>query len=102
MHTYLPEIIMLFCFGFSWPISIAKSIRTKTVKGKSPIFLLLVIVGYAAGIVHKILNPVANPTGLAEYVVWFYAMNLLMVAVDLGLYFRYNRAESDQHQNRAR
>ena len=29
---------MLFCFGFSWPFSIAKSIRTRSTKGKSLMF----------------------------------------------------------------
>ena len=29
------EAVMIFCFGVSWPFSIYKSYRTKSVKGKS-------------------------------------------------------------------
>ena len=29
------EVMMLVCFGVSWPISIAKSLRTRFVRGKS-------------------------------------------------------------------
>ena len=32
----LLEIIMLICFGASWPISVAKSYKARTAKGKSP------------------------------------------------------------------
>ena len=49
------EIIMLVCFGVSWPVSIVKAVRTKTVAGKSPLFMAIVMVGYASGIVHKII-----------------------------------------------
>jgi hypothetical protein len=40
-----------------------------------------VLVGYAAGILHKIFNNY-------DFVVWFYALNMLMVFVDLSLYIR--------------
>ena len=39
------EFLMLFCFGFSWPFSIMKSIRSKSTKGKSLMFMLLIIGG---------------------------------------------------------
>ena len=29
------EVIMLVCFGLSWPFNIAKSLRSRTAKGKS-------------------------------------------------------------------
>lgn len=83
---------MLVCFGASWPFSIAKTLRTRFVRGKSAIFLLLIVVGYACGIVAKCLNP--DPlTGRVQLVVWLYALNLAMVAFDLFLYgrFRNNR-----------
>ena len=46
----LLEFAMLFCFGFSWPFAIAKTIRAKRVDGKSPMFEIIVIVGYLFGI----------------------------------------------------
>jgi len=81
------ELIMVLCFGVSWPVSIAKSWRCRTAKGKSPVFLVFIIVGYASGIVWKLLS------GSITYVFWFYVLNLLMVAVDFGLYFRNARLD---------
>jgi hypothetical protein len=49
------ETVMLICFGVSWPVSIAKTLRTKVVVGKSPLFMVIVCVGYACGIAHKAL-----------------------------------------------
>ena len=43
------EVIMMVCFGFSWPFAIVKTIRAKNPAGKSYLFLTLIIVGYAAG-----------------------------------------------------
>jgi hypothetical protein len=74
------EIIMLVCFGLSWPVSIFKSLKTKTVAGKSPLFMGIVILGYASGIVHKIIND-------ADWVIALYFANLLLVAIDMGVYY---------------
>ena len=76
------ELIMVLCFGVSWPVSIAKSWKCRTAKGKSPVFLVFIIIGYASGIAWKLLS------GNITYVFWFYVLNLMMVAVDLCLYFR--------------
>jgi len=81
---------MLLCFGVSWPFSIAKVLRTRQVGGKSPVFLGFVLVGYAGGITHKLLNP--PPDGapwIAANVIWFYAFNFLLVATDLVLYLKF-------------
>ena len=40
------EIIMILCFGASWPFNVAKSYRARTAKGKSLLFLILIEVGY--------------------------------------------------------
>jgi hypothetical protein len=82
------EIIMLLCFGLSWPISITKALRTKVVAGKSPFFLGIIIVGYGSGIIHKILFS-------RNWVIILYMINLIMVAIDLSLYFKFkNRREN--------
>jgi len=78
------EIFMLICFGVSWPISIFKALRTKIVAGKSPLFMFIVILGYASGIIHKILFSM-------DWVILLYFLNLLLVAVDLSIYIRYSR-----------
>ena len=90
MNTFsIWEVLFLLCFAVSWPISIAKSLRTKVVIGKSPIFMGLIILGYIFGIVHKLLY---NP----DIVTWLYVFNATLVAIDLALYFTYvgrNRRE---------
>ena len=76
------EVIMLVCFGVGWPVSIAKSLRTKVVVGKSPLFMAIICLGYASGICFKL-------TGKMDWVVSLYIANLVMVAADLALYYRY-------------
>lgn len=78
------EVIMLFCFGFSWPFSIYKSWKSKQVGSKSLIFLILVIIGYIAGIIHKLLYS-------RDYVIILYGVNAMMVFIDMLLYFRNKR-----------
>ena len=76
------EVVMLICFGISWPVSIAKALRTKVVTGKSPLFMAIVCLGYVSGIVHKAVYAF-------DWVIVLYVMNMLLVAVDLSLYFLY-------------
>ena len=75
------ELIMLACFGLSWPISVYKSIRSKSTKGKSIVFIIAIIIGYIFGIVGKIVNHQLT------YVVAFYIINLIVVSIDLVMYF---------------
>jgi hypothetical protein len=82
------EVFMLVCFGVSWPISIAKALRTRVVAGKSPIFMVIVILGYTSGIAHKLLFS-------RDWVIVLYAINLVMVAIDLMLYVKFYRS----HEN---
>lgn len=76
------EATMLICFGMSWPISIAKSVRTKVVTGKSPLFMVLLCFGYLCGVIHKLLYSM-------DWVILLYTLNMVLVAIDLTLYFRY-------------
>ena len=73
---------MLVCFGISWPFNIAKSLRSRTAKGKSVAFELLIIAGYLCGLVGKLI------LGNLSYVVFFYIADILMVAADLVLTLR--------------
>jgi len=81
------EAIMLICFGVSWPVSIAKAVRTKVVAGKSPMFMALICLGYISGLVHKALY---HP----DLIMVLYAVNLVLVAVDLSLYITYSSRQS--------
>lgn len=82
------EVLMLICFGVSWPISIAKAIRTKVVAGKSPVFMVIIIIGYASGITHKLLFA-------RDWVIFLYALNLVLVAIDMVLYFKYSKLQAN-------
>lgn len=75
---------MLLCFGAAWPFSIYKSYTSRSSKGKSVGFLIIVIIGYIAGILNKIFYSYDN-------VIYLYILNLLMVSADTLLYFRNNR-----------
>ena len=76
------ETIMLICFGLSWPVSVIKSWKTRSAKGKSLLFSLVILAGYAAGIAGKFIN------GSVNYVLAVYILNVIMVMTDIGLYFR--------------
>jgi len=82
------EGLMLVCFGLSWPISISKALRTKTVSGKSPLFMSIVIAGYASGIMHKILYA-------RDWIIILYIINLVLVAIDMSLYFHYSKTKPE-------
>jgi hypothetical protein len=75
------EIAMLVCFGAAWPVSIYKSLKTRAVAGKSLFFLVIVLVGYIAGVLHKIIYHY-------DLVVFLYGLNALMVGLDIVLYLR--------------
>ncbi len=48
------EALMVISFGVSWPLSIRKSWVSRTAKGKSLIFMVLIFFGYISGIFSKI------------------------------------------------
>lgn len=84
--TELLEALMVLCFGVSWPVSIMKSYKSRTAKGKSLVFLLFIGFGYVVGIIWKILE--YRETGVFKYPSYFYILNLTMISIDIGLYFR--------------
>jgi len=75
------EITMLLCFAAGWPFSIYKSYTSRVNGGKSLPFLVIVFVGYLAGIMHKVLY---NFDG----VIYLYILNGAMVFIDIMLYCR--------------
>lgn len=89
MHFSLYEAVMLLCFGAAWPFSIVRSWRSRTSGGKSVVFLYIILVGYAAGILNKVtLGQSRDP------VLWLYVLNTLMVATDAALYYRNRRLDT--------
>ena len=87
------EAIMVISFGISWPISIFKTLKSKTAAGKSPLFIGLIIFGYIAGIIGKIINIPNNPL---NYVFIFYCINLVTTSFDLCLNLYYINKEAKQ------
>lgn len=79
--TQIFELIMLICFGLSWPISVYKSITSKSTKGKSLVFMIAIIIGYICGILGKLCSDQIN------YVFVLYIINLIFVSFDMILYF---------------
>lgn len=75
------EVIMLLCFGMAWPLNIYKSLTTRSVEGKSCLFLYAIVLGYICGILHKILYN-------RDIVLVLYVINLTMVSTDIFLYHR--------------
>lgn len=82
------EAIMVISFGISWPMSIIKSYTSRTAKGKSLFFMAMILFGYGCGIISKLLS------GKLTYVFTFYVLNLVMVAIDIILYFRNKRIDA--------
>ena len=83
------EVVMIVSFGASWPLNVIKSYKVRTTKGKSLPFLLLILFGYVAGITSKLINE-AYMASFAQkwYVLFFYILNFIMIAIDVALYFR--------------
>jgi len=83
------EILMIVSFGASWPMNVIKSYKARTTKCKSLAFLCLIFFGYIAGIASKLVNEVYMAEIAQKwYVLFFYILNLVMVGVDLVLYYR--------------
>ena len=78
----LLEAMMIVSFGISWPLSIIRSYRSRSTKGKSIFFSCFILFGYICGIVAKLMLHKYN---LAFY---FYILNITMVSIDIFLYFR--------------
>ena len=85
----LLEALMIICFGLSWPISIRKSIVSRTAKGKSLFFELFLLIGYACGIARKIIQVSAGSSGFIFFLsFFFYVLNFIEISIDVALYFR--------------
>ena len=77
----LLETVMLVCFGLSWPINVWKNVKAKTARNMSLRFIMLIVAGYAAGIIAKIHS------GSVSYVLAVYILNLVIVAINIPVYF---------------
>lgn len=98
MVAKILEVIMLALFGISWPFNLIKSIKSKSTKGKSFLFLILIDIGYIAGITSKFF---------LESFVWstdwwvfaIYVINFSFVTADLVMFFINRKREKDIRPN---
>lgn len=81
------EAIMIACFGTAWPFSIYKSYTSRSNKGKSLFFLLVILIGYLSGILHKLIYNF-------DSIIYLYILNFCLVFADTILYFRNKRINS--------
>ena len=94
------ESIMLVCFGFAWPLSIYKSWVSKKTAGKSLLFLIVLQIGYVAGILFKMTeywsNLKTNPDETVSINLYLYILNLVMITIDELLYLRNRKLEASK------
>ena len=94
------EFIMIVSFGASWPMNVMKSWKARTTKGKSLGFLCLILFGYVAGIISKLVNEAYMADFASKwYVLFFYVLNFVMVGTDFILYFRNLRLDKEATKN---
>lgn len=96
------EIAMIASFGASWPFNVMKSYKARTAKGKSLLFLVLIFLGYIAGIASKIIGAAVKSTNWIYWLAFsFYILNILMVGADLVLYIRNKRLDLQREKEAA-
>ena len=82
MLAQILEATMMAMFGLSWPLNAYKSWQAGTAVATSLPFLLLITFGYVVGIASKVVGDNVN------WVVAVYAINLLLLIVNVCIYFR--------------
>jgi uncharacterized membrane protein len=80
-NGFLFEAVMLICFGLAWPVSIAKSWRSRSNAGKSLAFLVIIEAGYVSGTIYKAFYNF-------DFVIILYILNTVMVLTDICVYLR--------------
>ena len=90
------EMLMVVCFGVSWPLNIAKAWKARTAKGTSVLFYFFIWIGYVFAIIGKFIliayyAPQHWYVTVKWYVMFFYIVNTLMVTCGILIYYR-NRA----------
>jgi hypothetical protein len=76
------EIIMLSCFGLSWLFCIFKTLRSKTVRGISPVPYFMILAGFISGTVFKFVTAM-------DYSLYLYIADGILVFIQIILFFYY-------------
>ena len=95
------EIVMVLCFGASWPFNIVRAYKARTTKGTSLQFTILIGIGYVGGILSKIFAWANSMQAGVAYWDWlkilafvFYIINLCMILTGLAIYFRNKKLDA--------
>ena len=96
------EIVMIGCFGASWPFNIIRAYKARTTKGTSLFFLFLIFFGYVGGITSKIFLMIEKGAAFWTFVsalaFSFYVINLTMLTIALIIYFRNKKLDNQKAQ----
>lgn len=96
------EIVMVLCFGASWPFNIVRAYKARTAKGTSLQFTLLIGLGYVGGILSKIFAWLDYGKGywnaLKILAFAFYFVNLAMIVTGIVIYFRNKKLDLAREQ----
>lgn len=85
------EVIMLLCFGISWPMNAYKAYKSGTAESTSLGFILMILFGYVCGIGAKIIS------GNVNYVLIVYVINIITVSTNLLVYLRNKHLDKLHH-----
>ncbi len=91
------EMIMVICFGLSWPINIRKAWAARTAKGTSVMFYGFIVFGYVVGLLSKYIK-LQNGIHTPFYVWFFYTLNMLMVSTGILIYFRNKKLDRENEK----
>lgn len=94
------EAAMVICFGASWPLNLYKSVKSKTAKGKSLLFEVLIAIGYVCGIIGKIYSFTVLEAPVT-YPFVFYILNLVMVSADIILTLHNRKLDKEKENTNA-
>ena len=86
------ELVMVVCFGLSWPLNIYKAWKARTAKGFSVAFYYFIVLGYLCGIAAKVVK-LSRGIATPGYIWFFYILNALMVCAGIALYYRNRRID---------
>lgn len=96
------EIVMVICFGASWPFNIIKAYKARTTKGTSLLFMSLIGLGYVGGILGKVFTLLESGLSWLQWVAFaFYFINLCMIITGLVIYFRNKRLDEQRARENA-
>ena len=86
------ELLMIVCFGISWPLNIYKAWKARTTKGSSVQFYFLILTGYLFGILSKAIK-LGHGVSTPGYVWFFYILNSIIVTAGIAVWFRNKRLD---------